>query len=134
MSDEENMKCQTTAHPGSSLTSKTTQIINQALPWVVILAVIAATAFGMAVSNQNRIADINETVADLRTNYATRFEQQKEDFTWKIEELRKAADKSETETRLLQYYVIQTDSKLVTRGALSRSETWSAKQERENAR
>jgi hypothetical protein len=117
---------ETTAREGSTQTTKIVQILNSALPWCVLLAIIACTGFGMAWATRDRANDINETVADLRANYATRFEQQRDDFTWKIDELRKAAEKSEREMRMLEYYVVDTDAKLVKRGALKQSETWSA--------
>lgn len=127
-----DMKADVTAEAGSSQTTKIVQIINQALPWIVIptCVAIAAFALGIAWSNQGRIDDINETVADLRANYATRFDQQREDFSWKIDELKKAADKSEREARMLEYYVIQTDEKLSKRGLLNQPDSWVSKREK----
>lgn len=108
--------------PGATATTKLVQVFNSALPWVVILATFACLALGMSISHESRMNDLASRYADAVSQMA----RQREDFSWKIDELKKAADSKEREIRMLEYYVVETDQKLVAKGALKQSETWSA--------
>ncbi len=114
---------------GSNITAKVTQVLNQALPWIVILAAAAFASLGMSFSHGRQIDELSRRLSEDKITYEARLTEQRERMEWKLEELKKATDAKERETRMLEYYVIQTDGKLVKRGVLKQSDTWSARQE-----
>lgn len=116
--------------PGSTNTTKLTQIFNQALPWFAMLAVCSLVSLGMALSQQARLNDLQRQSADMQSRYEERLNRLRDDFSWKIEELKKSADAKEREIRMLEYYVVQTDQKLVAKRALKQSDTWSVRREK----
>lgn len=118
------------AKPGAHLTSKIIQIFNSPVPWIVILAAFAFITFGMALSHESSIGDLRHRLLDQQSRYEERIQTLRMDFVDKLEQERKAAIDKEREVRLLEHYVMQTDARLVLRGALKQSETWAARSEK----
>lgn len=115
------------AHPGGSLTARTVQIFNQALPWFAILFFVASVGLGISLSNQSRLNDASSRLTEVQLRYESRIAQMQSEFSWKIDDLKKSADMKEREVRMLEYYVVQMDGKLVAHHWLKASETWAAK-------
>lgn len=113
--------------PGSTNTTKIVQLINSALPWFAVLAVASFIGLGMSISQQSRLNDLQRQSADMQARYEERLQKLQTDLAWKIEELKKSSDAKEREMRMLEYYIVDTDQKQVSRGNLKQSETWSAR-------
>lgn len=88
------------------------QTNNEALPWFVILALVAATAFG------GMVVLVIQASAD-KASLQTQLQNQREDFAKEIA----ALDESNS---LLIYYVMEEDAKLIARQFLKPEETWAA--------
>jgi hypothetical protein len=82
---------------------------NEALPWVVLASLLGAGGLAMAVSESQRIGEVNERV-----------EQRMRDTDAK-------ASRAEERADLLQYYVIEYDAKLIDARILKPEDSLSAK-------
>jgi len=92
------------------------QSVNKSMPWIVLAVLVGALGAGLAIANMPRQSDMSARLSD-----------QQAQFNARIEDLVRANNAKEQEVRMLEYYVMEVDGKLMQRNIIRPNESWSGR-------